>query len=680
MLKYYYRMKCFVAGITALLLLPAVSAFASPPDSSGTGLMKGVALRKIKSSFGFMQSESTTKLSEKEVNEPKGVIDRFMSGLTTGGYFRAYLWGRSMNNDYTNPANIGGALGTNKVLATGDGNYDPIMMLYVGGAPTVNTTIGTELILANPYTAFNGPAASVATPREFNSYFNLVLRGNTNTKFGNFNVLAGGIEWTQLSPFTFGSNVGYQRYSVWERRPWDPVGNVKDRYASYYYNGTINQDTRFGTRAFKGFMVNGFDMPFKTSMNFFYGKTDINGGFDRETIVRPKSNVGGKITKNFSNNNRVSLNTFNSFVRTDSINSKVDVQWNVFTTEFNFNVKEFNINGEIGVGGYESPNYKRSWGEGILVNVITPKKYTVLPFNLRYFQIDKSFTSNVAQFSNTSIQEATSGFLARGGTLVIAPFGGNMSGVGDLANNRRGGAINTEVKVWKLKFLGGIQMESEMDILNNKNVVTYGHRINSLTWSRLPQIFPYNNAMGPNGRVKTAYRGANEVVNIYDNPNPLDSTAPTKRHYSALDFQIKFKTKLFNKDIYFYNLNTAMSVQNKFSPVPVFGEKAYITARYHEGEVYYHLLRTVIVSLYGGLEIVKGNKYTDTTTALTGVDGVTGKARNQIGKSLGVGVDFSISNNTSLYLRQRWFSFDDKYFKDENFVGNEATIELKIFF
>jgi hypothetical protein len=672
MLNYFERMKFCVAGLTALLLLPAASVFASPPDSSGAMFSKGISLRKVKTSLGLMQTGSSTRLDEKEVNSPVGVIDRFMSGLNTGGFFRAYMLGRTMTNDYTN-------VGAGKVLTMADGNYDPVMMLYVGGAPTVNTSIGTELVIANPWTAYSGPAAA---PREFNTYFNMVLRGNTNTKFGNFNVVAGGIQWTQLSPFTFGSNVGYQRYSVWERRPWDPVGNVNTRYAAYYYNGTINQDTRFGTKAFKGFVVSGYDMPFKTSLDFFYGKTDINGGFDREVLVRPKSNIGGKITKNFNNNNRFSLNTFNSFVRTDSINGKIDVQWNIFTTEYNFSFKEFNLNGEIGVGGYESPNYKRSWGEGILVNLITPKKYTVLPFNLRFFQINKSFTSNVAQFSNTSIQEVTSGFLSAGGAQVLPPFGGNMSGVGDLANNRRGGAINTEVKVWKLKFGAGLQMESELELLKNPNQITYGHRINGLTWSRLPLQFPFDPAMGPNGRVKSIYRGVYETVGVRDNPDPLDTTnlPVNKKHYSAFDFQIKFKTKMFGKDVYFYNLNTIMSVQNKFSAIPVFGDKAYINARYHEGEVYYHLFRPVVISLYGGLEYVKGNKYTDTTTALTGVNGITGKSRDQLGTAFGVGVDFSISSSTSLYLRQRWFSFEDKYFRDENFKGNEATIELKIFF
>jgi hypothetical protein len=672
MFKYYCRMNHYLRGIAWLLLLPlSTAAVAGPDDSTEVQLLKPISFspQKEKKSFLLAPSKSQTRLEDKDIADPSGLFSKFLSGLQTGGYYRAYFWGRSMKEPY-------GGFGAEKVLTVGDGYFDPMLMMYVGGTPTVNTSFGTELILANPFEAYRGPGAG---DRTFNTYYTMVLRGNANTKYGNFGVVAGGIEWRQLSPFTFGSNVGYQRYSVWERRPWDPGGNLNTRYASYYHNGTINQDLRFGTRAFKGFILNGYNMPYNTTFDLFYGRTEINAGFDREAIVKPKSNVGFKFTKNFKNNNWLAFNTFNSFVRTDSINSKVDVQWNIFTTEFNYTFKEFNLNGEIGIGGYESPNYKRSWSEGIIVNLVTPKKYTLLPFSLRYFQIGKSFTSNVAQFSNTSIQEVTSGYLAASNNVVLAPFGGNMSGVGDLANNRRGAAINTEVKVWRLKFGIGAQMESELEKLNNQNIVTFGHRINALTWSRIPGIFPYNGGLGPNGRVKTLYRGVYETVNISEN-TPGDSTPLYRRHYSSLDFQIKFNMKLFNKDLYFYNLNTLMTVQNKFSPIPVMNDNAYIRAQYHEGEVYYQVLRELVLSLYGGLEYVKGNRFTDTTTALTGVNGISGLTRDQLGQAFGIGADVMLSNQTTLYFRHRWFKFADRNFAGENFLGQEATIELKIFF
>jgi hypothetical protein len=687
MFKLYYRIKVYVVSIIVLIFISKLSAYASPPDSSITQDARppSLSFKRIKSLLSVAPAPSVpAKIEDKEIADPSGLFSKFLSGLQTGGYYRAYFWSREMPTPYLNPGGAS-ALGTNKVMNIGDGNYDPMLLMYVGGTPTANTSLGTELILASPFDAYLGPAAGTRT---FNSYYNMVLRGNTNTKLGNFGIIAGGIQWTQLSPFTFGANVGYQRYSIWERRPWDPGGNVNTRYSSYYYSGTINQDQRFGTQAFKGFIVQGNSMPFNTSFDFFYGKTAINGGFDREAITVPKSNIGGRITKDLKNNNKIALNTFSSFARTDSVNNfKPNVHWSIFTTEFNFNHKGFNINGEAGYGGYASPNYKQSWGEGLIVNLITPKKYTILPFSLRYFQINKSFTSNVAQFSNTSIQEVNSGFLSPG-AYNLSPFGGNMSQVGDLNNNRRGVAINTEVKIWKFKLIAGTQIESELSTTGNKNIITYSHRINSLTWSRLPAIFPYLSGMGPNGRVKTVYRGAYEIVNINDNINK-DSTGGYRRSYNSLDLQIKFKTKIFNKDFYAYNLNTVESVQGivqgKLINTPAFfgstsASHAYITTRYHELEMYYHLRRDLIVSAYGGLEIVKGSKYTDLTTAATGVNGVAGLTRNQIGKGLGIGADFSISSNTSIYIRQRWFSFNDRSFAGEQFRGHEATIELKIFF
>src|SRR5690606_17959207 len=111
--------------------------------------------------------------------------------------------------------------------------------------PTPVTSFGAEVMLANPFTVYNGAAVQ---KRIINPYFNMILRRSTNTKYGNFGLLYGGIEWKNLTMFTFGTNVGYNRYTLFERNPWDPVGNIKNRYASYYYTGTINQDQRWGTQ------------------------------------------------------------------------------------------------------------------------------------------------------------------------------------------------------------------------------------------------------------------------------------------------------------------------------------------------------------------------------------------------------------------------------------------------
>jgi hypothetical protein len=615
--------------------------------------------------FGRQKISGKTAFSQTLPDDPvtTRMIKNYLSGITIGGYYRALGFSRKFTTPY-------GGYGVNKLMEIGDGFYDPMMFLYVGGSPTPTTTFGSEIILANPFEAYRGPGTGT---RSVNLYFSLVLRGTINTKkYGNYNVVAGGIEWRQLTPFTFGTNVGYNRYSVFERRPWDPVGNIKTRYASYYYSGTINQDVRFGANPFKGFMISGFNMPFKTTFDLFYGKTAQNAGILREDVSSPKTNIGAKLTKTFKGDNKVGLNTFNSFISEDSILGKKTVQWNIFTTEYILSIKDIKISGETGIGGYESPTFNRAWSGAFITDIFIPKKYTFLPFNLRYFEIGYNFTSNVAQFNNVTIREITSGYSPTGAATnaaLLTPFGANINNVGDLANNRRGAVINTEIKLGKIKLLAGNQFAQDINRFTDRKNLTFGHRINSLTWSRLPG-FPFFGTFGPSNRVGSFYRGVYENVRVADT---LSDGSPQSRFgYNALDVQLKYKDRIFGKDFYFYFLNTFTSGQNKFSLIPKFNDDAYIRASYHEAEFYYQLNRDLIASLYLGYEMVKGNKSTDLNAK--------GKARDQKNEALGIGLDWAISSQTTLFFRQRWFSFEDKNFTGEKFNGNEATIELKIFF
>jgi hypothetical protein len=505
MLNYYNKAKFYIIGLLLVMLLfIRVSAFAqSSRDSSDKA--------KKNSRFKVVRAGAVTNTISPIVNT-EGIFTSRLPGITIGGYFRGYGYGRAMNHAYD-------GLGATKVYTNGDGYYNPLLYTYIGGNPTVNTSFGIEFAMGDPWQAFNGPGNVVRT---INSYNTIVMRGNTNTKVGKFGIVAGGIEWQRLTPFTFGQNISFQRYSIWERKPWDPGGNLNTRYSSYYANGSINQDARFGTNAFKGFMINGYDLPFNTTFDFFYGKTANNGGFDRESIVQPKQNIGAKLLKKLKNGNTIGLNTFNSYTRTDSVNGKVNVHWSIITSDFNFNYKGFNFNGEVGGGNYSSPDYKEHWSEGIIANLVTPKKYTLIPLAFRYFEIGQSFTSNVAMFSNTSVREVYNNNVATASSgpssnqVLQLPFAGNMGGVGSLANNRRGVALNTEFKIWRFKINTGIQAEGEMKRLANGNTVSYNHQINALAWSRLPLNYPLTTPMGPNQRVHQFYQGASEVVNIKD--------------------------------------------------------------------------------------------------------------------------------------------------------------------
>jgi opacity protein-like surface antigen len=56
------------------------------------------------------------------------------------------------------------------------------------------------------------------------------------------------------------------------------------------------------------------------------------------------------------------------------------------------------------------------------------------------------------------------------------------------------------------------------------------------------------------------------------------------------------------------------------------------------------------------------------------------RPRNQTGEGYGLGIDYTVAKNTSLFLRHRWFSFEDTSFERDQFNGTETILELKLTF
>ncbi len=651
----------------ALGLLTSLHGAVYAQQDEGTEESPAMTFKKVPIKLPRVGTLFSVDKADEGVSNPvvQPLFKNYLNGLTVGGFYRGFFYSRNMSHGYPNT-------GPAQVLRVGDAQIDPVLMLYFGGNMTPNTSFGADISAGNPFFVYGGPGYGNNGP--VSPYFTVVLRGSFKTKLGTFNMKAGGIEFLAITPFTFGANVGFNRYSVFERRPWDPGagGNVKTRYASYYYSGTINQDARFGTQAYKGYVLNGFIPAINTNVDFLYGKSQNNGGIFREHITRPMSNIGARIKKNFKNGNYVSANTFNSFQHSDSVNSKAsDIQWNIYTSEYAVNFNGFTLSGEVGAGRYKSPIVKEGWSEAFMADLTIPKKLIGIPIALRYYQIGRYFTNNVANFSNTTIAQVTQG---NGGIAGIVPFGGALENVGDLANNRRGVALNlNSIKVWKFTFATGTQVSGEIEKLDSNNVMYYGHRVNNLVWSRLPNYFPVagDGTIGPNNRVSVFYRGVSEKVNITE--RNADGTPMNKRFFNSWDIQAKFKNKVFNRDFYMFYLGTFSSAQSSLSAVPKFDDDAYIRAQFHELDVYYNITPELVLALYGGLELIKGNQHTD-------INAVSLKPRDQVGTALGYGFDFSFSQSTTLYFRHRWFTFEDRNFAEEKFSGSEATVELKMFF
>ncbi|MFM6983115.1 MAG: hypothetical protein ACKOXF_03210, partial [Chitinophagaceae bacterium] len=146
----------------------------------------------------------------------------FLDNLDISGYYRFIANYRQMQTVYSH-------LEANKTnLFVGDDSQIPQLMLNLKGYAGSNTFFGTDLFMWTPLTG----AGQVENVKGLN--LGISLYGSFTTALGNFTVRTGGINWYAMSPFTFQTNKGYNRYSLFERNPWDPqTAKVESRYSDF---------------------------------------------------------------------------------------------------------------------------------------------------------------------------------------------------------------------------------------------------------------------------------------------------------------------------------------------------------------------------------------------------------------------------------------------------------------
>jgi hypothetical protein len=592
-------------------------------------------------------------------------VESTLKNLTISGYYRFIANYQHMKTAYSNsPSDTTSFSNTPKKLFIGDDSQIPELMLNISGKPTANTSFGTDLYLWNKMTGL--------APSEYVKGLNLGvnLYGSFATDIGNFNIMAGGIHWYSLTPFTFYTNVGYNRYSVFERNPWDPGSKAPvDRYKSFYQSGGITQDSRWGKQAFQGLIVEADDLPYNFSAVVMYGKSVINGGM---TSI-PNNAIGGKLKKSFGKS-FVSVNTFNSKSFTDSL-AKKSVGFNMHTIEYNLNWKDFVLSGEVGLGKYFSPLYSAGFsdssnigdfGEALNIKLLLPKKYVFLPIEINYFRINSNVINNNSIFWNSSIVETQQNTISSAsGNAVLAPFASSMVQIGQLTNNRQGLNINADVNIGKLKLSIGNGISQE--ISNISTQITYNHPTNNLALSRFWRWSNYpTTGLGPYGNLTKVYRGVYETVNVKD-------TALALKNFNTIEINAKYAFNILNHDVYLNYLGSYNSIQKKMSAITVFTEEAYIRNYYHQLELYFKVNSNLVIANYFGWERIVGNYNTD-------LDELTRRPRNQEGLSFATGFDLSLGKNAGLYVRQRWIDYHDYSFKKDKYIGTETTVELKLFF
>jgi hypothetical protein len=574
-------------------------------------------------------------------------LQTVMDNISVSGYYRFLGCYTAMENQYAEFGAI------KKRVFLGDDSNIPQLMLNIGGRPTKNTSFSTDLFLWTPLTG---------STTDYSKGLNLGvnLTGTHSTKYGTFGIKTGGIHWYTLSPMTFASNTGYNRFSVFERNPWDPnTATLIGRYRKYYSDGALSQDERWGQQAFQGFIFDGNNLPKGFSFAFMHGKSQFNGG----TLPTPNTLTAGKIKKTFGNN-FVSANGISSRTFTDSL-ARLAIGYNLFTSEFKWAFGPVTVLGEVGAGNYFSPSTQGQWGEAIDVKVQFSRELTKFPIEVRYYQISPKVINNNGIFWNTSVSEYNDAFATAetpGSQTPLIPFASSLVSIGQLTNNRRGVILNTDLDYKKHKLTLGYSASAEIIGLSDK--ITYGHVANNLALSRFWRwAFPAG--VGPYGNLSKIYRGVYETLEITD--------SISAKGFNAIEISYKTEFKLFGRELLVFYLGGLHSVQRDFSALPKYSQKAYLQSYNNQLEFYYLLFPKVIVSNYFGYDRIIANENTV-------LDAVSGKAKNQRGYSYAVGLDIQLAKNTGLYVRQRWMNYQDYNFSLDQYKGMETTVELKIFF
>ena len=620
-----------------------------------------------------------------------------ISNIRMGGYFRFLGYVRNFQEmyDFDVPNYYSGEYPQSTTIGIGTGYREPMMMLSISGKANKNVNIGTDLMLNSP---FNGTFDNNSVAM----YLGTNLYSTINTDVGKFGVYAGGIKWYRQSKLTVWSEEGYLRYSLFERAPYDPLSKeVAERYSKYYDKGSISQDLRFGNVAFQGVTLtgSGIDGPSSSTFSFqsIIGKTQHNIG-EIVSFGKDDYSTGLRINNDIGNGSNFALNYFTSIAATDSVKNNFR-QFSIQSLEFNFKLKKLRFTGEGGIGSYESHITKKESGEVFVINLDIPKEYSWIPFKLQYSRIAPEAVNVNSSFQNTSVVELVHSAKVEEGAdaTIMTSFGGPINNLGYLANNREGFSLNTEFNIGDLSVSGGFGFYSELERINGN--FSYSHKTNGLMLSRIAY---FSSGYGPYKQFNSYYRGVFENVNVSDSIYVNDSTLISSgyldtnglplfdKFYCSSDLHLKYKTRVFGKNLYLFSLLNYNTAQDFFSILPVTNSSAFIRHFSQQFDLCYELNKTTTFVFKYGIERVLGNMYTDIDdTDPYPTDNTWGvaedyipsyKPRDQFGNLLGFGFDIKLNEGAYLFLRHAAFHYYDKNFSATNIKGSESTIELKINF
>ncbi|MBM3428431.1 MAG: hypothetical protein FJX95_06585 [Bacteroidetes bacterium] len=607
--------------------------------------------------------------------EPKGT-----KNIQVNGFYRFYSTYTTQDLAYPLTSALGDVV-KSKSLFIGDDAQLPNLLVNVTGNLKDGSSWGLDVRMfqflngqiGSSYSAqvadslrpdIQTPLSSNTLGKNLGAMLGMTLYGNFKTQWGSWSTRLGGIQWIAISDLTMSSFKGYNRFMLFERNPWDPLGrNLMGRYQQYFEQGSIDQDNRWGNRAFQGAVLEG-QLPGAVSVMVVAGKTELNGGF----VATPNYSWGGKVKKDFSWGS-CSINSLNAKNFIDSL-ALVSFGSYVVTNEWLVKFKGHQFKVEYGGGKYYSPNHNRGWGELVQAKWSSPQSKSGLSWEWTAYRISPKVVNNVGLYWNTAIKEYAVNDIPAGSVgsaSLLQPFASSMTRLGQMTNNRQGINFNFQWTRKNFQWSGGIGSSKEIERVSNQ--ITLGHPVNQLVRSRMWR-WNFPSQVGPYNRYSDIYRDVYQTVNLSDDSSGV---VVYDKYFNNAELQMKWSEVFLDRPIYAFGLFQAQSASRMWSPVLITSEKAYVRQYSSELEIYYAIMQRCVLSIYGGMERTLGNYNTN-------IDENSFRPMNQYGTGYGFGLDVDLGKNARLYVRQRWFEFQDKSFDLDHFKGKELSVELKAFF
>jgi hypothetical protein len=534
----------------------------------------------------------------------------------------------------------------------------PMLELNLANSPLSKFQFNVGYSLAS---TFSGQTHDSSFARIMSSRQNLRFSGKWNAGPVRIGVDAGGILWTRLSRLTMGQTDYRDNY--FDRVPWDWYRNSFLRYDEYYSLSTNIGAENAGRSPLLGYILNADILPWGVRLTGLYGRTNLNTTVANSINNFPSASMGGRLEKTIFTRRvagKVGLNYYRRAANTDNRKGIADEQ-EVMSFDFGLKVRKVNFSSEIGHGRVNNPLSPNKTGMAFVFKTELDRTVTAYPISLEYYHIDYNYVSIDGSVMNSNTTVSTGGF---GTEYIYDPMllVNVVQQVGQIANNRQGFSLRSESNIKKLKIQVGVSASQELRNLHD--TVTFQHRVNSFSRSRFR---PWYMGGGEYGRIKSVWLTTFETVTI------TDAVSDYKKGFNTLELFLKYKFRLFNRDLVVLNFNTYNSTQPGFNPIPTFTDKAFVRMFFEDLTLAYRLGRKYNIVANAGYERVLGNYRTQLSLD-------NGKPLDQQGYAIGGGIDYDFTANAGIHLRHKYMYHKDKNFVLDEFRGHETTLELKIFF